>query len=71
MKRMLSVVVLAVAMLAVLAVPALAATPANNGVGQAYGDHHATRPGRRAREGHESGTPSRDIGLGHAPDAVT
>jgi hypothetical protein len=39
MKRMLSVVVLAVAMLAVLAVPALAATPANDGVGQAYGGH--------------------------------
>jgi len=41
MKRMLSVLVLAVAMLAVLAVPAFAATPANDGMGQMYGQHHA------------------------------
>lgn len=42
MKRMLSVVVLTVAMLTVLAVPALAATPANGGMGKMYGDHIRT-----------------------------
>jgi hypothetical protein len=42
MKRMLSVLVLAVAMLAVFAVPALASTPANDGMGQMYGEHHST-----------------------------
>jgi hypothetical protein len=42
MKRMLSVLVLAVAMLAILAVPALASTPANDSMGQMYGDHVRT-----------------------------
>ena len=60
MKRMFSVVVLAVAMLAVLAVPALAATPANNGVGQAYGDHISTEAtagvlGQDMNPGHHRG----------------
>jgi hypothetical protein len=58
---MLSVVVLAVAMLAVLAVPALAATPANNGIGQLYGEHHATMAqagalGKDMNPGHHRGT---------------
>ena len=57
MKRMLSVVVLAVAMLAVLAVPALAATPANNGAGQMYGEHHATMA--------QAGELGKDMNPGH------
>lgn len=57
MKRMLSVVVLAVAMLAVLAVPALAATPANNGVGRMYGEHHASMA--------QAGELGKDMNPGH------
>jgi hypothetical protein len=57
MKRMLSVVVLAVAMLAVLAVPALAATSASNGVGQMFGEHHATMA--------QAGELGKDMNPGH------
>jgi hypothetical protein len=42
MQRTLIVLLLAIALVAVLAVPALAATPANDGAGQLFGQHHAT-----------------------------
>ncbi len=66
MKRMLSVVFLAVAILVVLAVPALAATPANNGVGQAYGQHHAAMAqagelGKDMNPGHHRGVSGWDM----------
>lgn len=41
MKRMSVVVLLALASLALLAVPALALTPASDGAGRDYGRHHA------------------------------
>ena len=42
MRRTLIVLLLAIALLAILAVPALATTPANDGAGQLFGQHHAT-----------------------------